>query len=106
MSDPVSPTDGCAVAGRLAQAFGAFPQVLAVALAGSRAAGAHDSFSDLDLYVYATREVPSDERRKLLGEGAEIDNRFWEPGDESFDPATGVRIDIMYRSPEWIERQL
>jgi len=58
------------------------------------------------VYVYATREVPLDERRNLLGERAEIDNRFWDSGDESFDPATGARIDIMYRSPEWIEGQL
>jgi catechol 2,3-dioxygenase-like lactoylglutathione lyase family enzyme len=45
-------------------------------------------------------------RQALLGEGAEIDNRFWEPGDEWTEPSTGTQIDIMYRSPEWIEGQL
>jgi len=51
-------------------------------------------------------EVPIEFRRTLLGENAEIDNRFWEPGDEWSDPSTGTQIDIMYRSPEWIEEQL
>jgi hypothetical protein len=75
-------------------------------LAGSRAAGADDPSSDFDLYVYATREVTLDERRKLLGEQAEIGNCFWEPGDESIEEPTGARIDIMCRSSEWIAGQL
>jgi hypothetical protein len=64
------------------QAFGKLPQVLAVVLGGSRAAATSDVASDYDLYVYTVREVPVDFRRTLLGESAEIDNRFWEPGDE------------------------
>jgi hypothetical protein len=59
-----------------------------------------------NLYVYTVREVPVDFRRTLLGESAEIDNRFWEPGDEWSDPSSGTHIDIMYRSPEWIEGQI
>jgi hypothetical protein len=74
-----------------------------VVLGGSRAAATSDLASDYDLYVYTVREVPVDFRRTLLGESAEIDNRFWEPGDEWSDPSTGSQIDIMYRSPEWIE---
>jgi len=42
----------------------------------------------------------------LLGENPEIDNRFWEPGDEWSDPSTATQLDIMYRSPEWIEEHL
>src|SRR5581483_2814127 len=106
MSDAVPPADGRDAICRLAQAFGTFSQVLAVAFGGSRAGGLDDPYSDFDLYVYTTREVPIDERRKLLGEHAEIGNQFWEPGDESIDQPTGARIDIMYRTPEWIEGQL
>ena len=91
---------------RLTQAFGHLPQVLAVVLAGSRAVAKSDLSSDFDLYVYAVCEVPIEFRRTLLGENAEIDNHFWEPGDEWSDPSTGAQIDIMYRSPEWIEEQL
>jgi len=91
---------------RLAQRFAELPQVVAVALAGSRGAGTHDAESDFDLYIYASSEVAVEFRRALMGEAAEIDNRFWEPGDEWSDPATGARLDIMYRSPEWIEDQI
>ncbi len=36
----------------------------------------------------------------------ELDNRFWEPGDEWRDAASGLWIDIMYRSPAWVEHEL
>lgn len=102
----IQPTDARDVIQRLTQAFGMLPQVLAVVLGGSRAAATSDVASDYDLYVYTVWEVPIDFRRTLLGESAEIDNRFWEPGDEWSDPSTGTHIDIMYRSPEWIEGQI
>jgi len=91
---------------RLAQRFGELPQVVAVALAGSHGAGAGDAESDFDLYVYTSRDVAVEFRRALMGEAPEIDNRFWETGDEWSDPATGARLDIMYRRPECIEDQL
>jgi predicted nucleotidyltransferase len=91
---------------RFAQCFGELSQVVAVALAGSRGAGAHDTESDFDLYVYTSIDVDVRFRRALMGEAAEIDNRFWETGDECSDTSTGVHLDIMYRSPEWIEEQL
>jgi len=106
MNQNIQPTDARDVIQRLTQAFGKLPQVLAVVLGGSRAAATSDVASDYDLYVYTVREVPVDFRRTLLGESAEIDNRFWEPGDEWSDPSTGTHIDIMYRSPEWIEGQI
>ncbi|MEE8391529.1 MAG: nucleotidyltransferase domain-containing protein [Anaerolineae bacterium] len=43
-----------AVAGRYAR----WPQVQAVALAGSQAAGTADQGSDIDLYVYLREELP------------------------------------------------
>jgi predicted nucleotidyltransferase len=90
----------------LARRFAEFPYVKAVVLAGSRGGGTSDPESDFDIYVYASAEVPVEFRRTLLGEGAEIDNRFWEPGDEASDLAAGLKLDIMYRSSKWIEDQL
>jgi predicted nucleotidyltransferase len=100
------PPDVQPIVERLAQQFAELPQVMAVVLAGSRGAGTGDKESDFDLYVYTLRDVAVEFRRSLLGEGAEIDNRFWEPGDEWSEPATHTRLDIMYRSPGWIEEQL
>lgn len=91
---------------RIVERFGQHPAVVAVALAGSRAASSNDTASDFDLYVYATAEVPVEFRRTLAGPDAEIDNRFWEPGDEWIDANSGAHLDVMYRSPAWIEDQL
>src|ERR1700739_752853 len=90
----------------LARRFAEFPGVRAGVLAGSRSVGTDDPQSDFDLYVYTSAEIPVEFRRALLGERAEIDNRFWEPGDEAHDLTRGLKLDIMYRSPQWIEEQL
>jgi predicted nucleotidyltransferase len=91
---------------RVADALATLPGVEAIALAGSQASGAADSRSDLDLYVYAAAEPPLAARAAIAGPGAEIGNPFFEPGDEWIDPASGVGIDVMYRSPRWIEDEL
>jgi len=91
---------------QIANRFKEFDDVRAVALAGSRGTANSDPNSDYDLYVYSEQEIPLTFRRDLLGGNAEIDNCFWEPGDEGVDRATGLRLDIMYRSPRWIEDQL
>ncbi|MBN1919845.1 MAG: DUF4037 domain-containing protein [Anaerolineae bacterium] len=82
---------------------------MAVTLAGSRTAELTDASSDYDLYVYSTAEIVPAVRRELalnFADRLEIDNRFWEPGDEWQDSVTGLHVDIMYRLPEWIEAQL
>jgi predicted nucleotidyltransferase len=95
------------VAGR----FEELPQVEAVAIAGSEAAGSAGPESDLDLYVYARGEVPLGWRSELareLGDAgpADLDNRFWEPSDEWSERSTGIGIDLMYREPDWIMGEL
>lgn len=94
-----------AIAGR----YGRLPQVEAVALAGSQASGTADRGSDLDLYVYTRAEIPLDVRTSIAmarAEVAEVDNRFWEPGDEWIDAQTEIHVDVMFRTVEWIEDQL
>jgi catechol 2,3-dioxygenase-like lactoylglutathione lyase family enzyme/predicted nucleotidyltransferase len=91
---------------RVAEELGRLPQVVALAMGGSRGAGFEDALSDVDLYVYTLGEVSLEVRRELGGVGAEIANRFWEPGDEWLDRASGLHFDIMYRAPSWIEDQL
>jgi hypothetical protein len=36
----------------------------------------------------------------------ELGNRFWESGDEWTDRETGTVVDLMYRTPEWIDAEL
>lgn len=101
--------DACsppAVARRVADALAALPAVEAIALAGSQGSGAADERSDVDLYVYAAVEPAREARRAIAGAGAEIGNAFFEPGDEWVDAASGVGVDVMYRTPAWIEDEL
>lgn len=101
--------DADPLADALAAAFSTVPEVVAVALGGSRPTGAADAASDIDLYVYATAEVPLAFRAGLAGRHGvrvETDNRVWETGDEWVDARTGMHVDLTYRSPGWAEDQL
>lgn len=93
----------------VAAEFAALPEVMAVVLAGSTGSNVSDRRSDLDLYVYSTHEPSRQWRAELghrYGNRAVIGSRFWEPGDEWIASQTGIVVDIMYRSPQWIEEQL
>jgi predicted nucleotidyltransferase len=98
------------LARRLAAAFADVREVEAVALGGSHANLVADAGSDIDLYVYAPAgEIAIARRAEIAAEaraGAEIDNRFFETGDEWIDAKTGIAVDAMYRDPRWIEDQL
>ncbi len=106
---PIDPTTPAAPAASVSAAFAGLPAVVAVALAGSGVAGAADERSDIDLYVYAGEPVAMADRVAIatsFATRAEVGNDFWEPGDEWIDTQTGRHIDVMYRTPAWIEDQL
>lgn len=93
----------------IADKFGALPQVVAVALAGSRTTGASNETSDYDFYVYIQESISLEIRNAIAQEFAEhieINNQFWEPGDEWIDSSSGCGVDVMYRTPQWIEEQI
>ena len=97
------------LARNVARAYGARPEVRAVALAGSQVSGFAGPESDLDLYVYQDRPLPLDARREIAmarAARAEVGNDFWEPGDEWIDAETGLHVDVMFRDPGWIEDDL
>lgn len=97
------------IAQTIADKFSNVPQVVAVALAGSRTTRVSDKSSDFDFYVYVEAEIPVEIREEIARQFAdriEINNQFWEPGDEWIDASTGCGIDIMYRTPQWIESQI
>ncbi|MBC6418337.1 MAG: DUF4037 domain-containing protein [Prochloron sp. SP5CPC1] len=97
------------LASTLADRFAVLPQTIAIVLAGSQSNGAADAKSDYDFYVYSDREISVADPFGIAQEfadHAEINNQFWEPGDEWIDRDTGFHIDIMYRDPNWSEGQL
>ncbi len=100
------------LAEQIAAALRVLPQVEAVVLAGSTATRYADPRSDIDIDVYTHAPIPPETRaailRDILGGEAvlEINNQYWETGDEGHNPRTGQSIDILYRSPDWIEGEL
>jgi len=98
-----------AQAEEIAAAYGNLPEVTAVAIAGSRVGGSADPDADIDLYVYAAVPISMADRRAIAASFArryEVGNAFWEPGDEWIDARTGLHVDVMHRTPAWIEEQL
>ena len=106
---PAETTMSAALAQQVAEAFAALPQVVAVAMAGSRTTDAADDQSDIDLYVYAAEPSVIRDRVAIatrLAAHSEVGNHFWEPGDEWIDARTGLHVDVMYRTPDWIAEHL
>lgn len=102
-------TERLALARTIAESFSRLSEVEAVALGGSTSTGNDGEDSDIDLYVYATKEIPVETRARLIQSRAvraELDNRFWEPGDEWVEVDSGIAVDVMHRHPAWIEEQL
>lgn len=94
---------------KIADQFVILPQVIAIAWSGSRTNQVSDEQSDYDFYVYIEEDIPLEIRASIARKFAkkiEINNQFWETGDEWISMEFGVGIDIMYRSPQWIEEQI
>ncbi len=97
------------VAQTIANRYAALPQVEAVVLAGSQTSGVADPGSDIDLYVYLNADLPIPERQRIAAtesHAPEVDNHFWESGDEWVDAPSGIHVDVMFRRKGWIEEQL
>lgn len=87
--------------------LGGMPNVIAIVIAGSITAATADAQSDVDIYVYGPEPPPLDLRIALALQydpHPEIDNRAFGPGDEW--EVTGLGVDLIYWSPDWIENQL
>lgn len=104
MNDPSSK-----LTARLVDLYRQFPEVEAIALSGSRTSGGSmDPVSDIDLYVFTTAAIPLERRVELVERAggatrADLNLDYWGPGDEWFDAATGIEVDVMYWDTRWIE---
>jgi hypothetical protein len=100
-----------ALARKLSRLFAALPQVEAVALAGSQVGEMPDATSDIDLYIYTRADIPLAKRQSIVDQSggasqANLGLTFWGPGDEWFDAASGIEVDIVYFDVLWMENQL
>lgn len=98
------------LAKKIAERFSTFPQVEAIALAGSVTTGGVDWASDIDLYVYTTETIPLSQRAALVEElgttKADLDLQYWDLGDEWYHAETGIEVDIIYWATDWVEEQI
>jgi predicted nucleotidyltransferase len=91
----------------VADEFAKLPDVRAVTLGGSYATGKADPTSDLDLYVYSSKEIPVETRATFIEPRAsqmQLDNRFWETEDYWLE-RDGRKVEVIYRG-EWLEDHL
>lgn len=80
--------------------------VKAIALSGSASTDCKDELSDYDIYIYTDNEIDLNLRKEIAAKyskDSELNNRYWETGDEMIIKDEGKIIDIMYRNPNWIE---
>jgi hypothetical protein len=96
---------------RLADMFAELPQVEAIALGGSQRSQVSDAHSDLDLYVYTRSDIPLTARQAIVDRAggatkADLGLTHWGPGDEWFDAATSIEVDIIYFEAHWMENQI
>jgi hypothetical protein len=98
------------LAKKITEEFIDIHEVKAIAMGGSQTNGILDRHSDVDLYIYAETIVSLSKRKaiveKLGASKADMNLTFWDTGDEWFDKETGIEIDVMFWSPDWIEGQL
>jgi hypothetical protein len=102
-----------AIALRVAALFAPVPQVVAVALGGSRGTAGLGAVagSDIDVEVYVRDELEVDVRRSIVDAAggarrAELGMRFWGPSDEWIDAATGAHVDVVYFDAAWMEDRI
>ena len=80
--------------------------VEAIALAGSLGASSSDEMSDYDIYIYSNEPVDIEFRQQIakkFSDKFEVNNQYFETGDEWILRDSSKVVDIMYRKPSDIE---
>jgi hypothetical protein len=108
MPDKLSSSAASSVADRVTERFAALPQVEAVALAGSRTGHFPDSDSDVDFYVYVSKDIPLSIRAEIAAGRCRRNSaiRPWSRVMNGWTAPTGTHVDVMDRHKLWIEGQL
>ena len=89
----------------IALSYSKLEQVYAVVLSGSRTSNQNDEMSDYDIYVYSDAEIPVEFRTELAkkySDDYEIDNSYFETGDEWNLRESNTGLDFMFRCKNWI----
>lgn len=93
---------------RLAKHASQFDFIQAITVSGSIRNGYGTEKSDVDTYVYITRDISPSERETIIN--IDVINKqaidFWGASDYFIDAQTGVEVDFMYFRTDFIESEL
>lgn len=81
----------------------------AIVLAGSQTSLINDNMSDYDIYVYSKEKVNIEMREKFAKKYSvnyEIENNYFEHGDEIILKENNICLDFMYRDISFIENEI
>ncbi|MDX9808183.1 MAG: ClbS/DfsB family four-helix bundle protein [Acholeplasma sp.] len=84
----------------LLEGFKSLPEVEAIVLGGSRGKQQGDHLSDYDIYVYATKPIDVEERKRIIGPHVslmEYNHQFFETEDDGV-LNNGIGIEFIYRN--------
>lgn len=92
----------CEILDRLSE----FEEVRAIATGGSIANGTSDSKSDIDVYVFVTKDIPIEKRLELVkfySSNYEVGGEYFGSGDEFLVDKINKQLDVMYWNINWFE---
>lgn len=83
-----------------------FPQVRAIAVGGSSAAGTSDKASDIDTYVFTTKPISVEARENIAmkySSNYEVGAEYFGSGDEYMVDSLNRQMDVMFWDTNWFE---
>lgn len=86
-----------------------FPQVKAIAIGGSSSAKTSDKVSDVDIYIFTTKEISLAERENFVKEIStkyEVGGEYFGSGDEYFVDSMNIQFDVMFWDVNWFENAI
>lgn len=94
----------------LTEQFKQYSEVEAIGISGSIMSGQASENSDIDLYIFCNSIIPPEERKRIAElrgyTQGDFNLQYWDTGDEWFDAPTGVEVDEMFWSLDWLEEQV
>jgi predicted nucleotidyltransferase len=96
------------LAQEIAERFRSYEEVEAIAISGSLASGRATELSDMDLYIYLTRDLTVEQRREMVvpyaSQWQHVD--YWGPADVFFDARSGLEVELIQFKVDWMTDQI
>lgn len=91
---------------KIIEQYKSLDEVKAIAIGGSSSAKTADSVSDIDVYIFCTKNIPVEKRNKIvkpISSKYETGCEYFGSGDEYFVDNLNKQLDIMFWDINWFE---